>query len=216
MGSRSTLALGLVAVMAGTLLLVSTAAAQQAPDGADCQVIDVDPASEVTVPGDWDLVIIVLDDGTQLDFFDVADGTQLVAPDGTLIVRMLKCTLPEATPPPAPTIEPTLTPTAEPTPTVEPTPTSMPTVAPTSTPTPAPTSTPQPTATATAQPTPQVLAPTPPAPESGATPEAEVQGAQQEQLAQTGAESGWLAVLGVTLLAAGGLLVGTGITRRRI
>lgn len=145
MGSRSmlVLALGLAAMLAGTLALVSQASAQEVPAGAECQVIEVEPSSEVVVPGDWDLVILVLEDGSQLDFSDVADGTSLSAPDGGLIVRMLKCTLPESTPTPAPTAEPTPTVTAEPTPAVEPTPTT--TAGPTSTPTPAPTVTAQPT-----------------------------------------------------------------------
>jgi hypothetical protein len=174
---------GLVIALSGALTLGSVASAQP-PAGATCTEFEPDPPQEAfQVSSDFDLVIFVLDDGSSVEFADVSSGDNLLAPAGTLIVTIFKCTgvaAPTATP------EPTATPAPEPT----------------ATPEPQPTATPEPEATATAQPE-----PTP-------TPEAEVLGIQEENLAVTGVESGWLAILGVTLIAGGALVAGAGFTRR--
>ena len=74
-----TIAFGIVLALAGTV--ASTAGAQSsAPEGAECQSYDVTPpATSVWIPGNWDLVILVVD-GSEYSYTNVTAGTRLDSP----------------------------------------------------------------------------------------------------------------------------------------
>jgi hypothetical protein len=208
-----------VLVVAALATVVATPVGAQPPVGADCEDISVDPPlTAFSVLVDWELVLVVQDDGSERSFFDVQAGEEITAAPGQAIVRIFKCTG---------VLPPTVTPTPQPTATPEPTSTPVPTPQATSTPeptpqptaTPAPTATPNPTAipelTSTPQPLPPTPQPTVRVPQPGGTPDAEVLGLQQERLAQTGSETPLLGILGIALVAVGAMVQATSRIIRR-
>lgn len=164
------------------------------PAGATMVEVRVTPDPEFT----WETVDVVGGtDSATLAVSSAPSGCGAVSPGEE-----------EATPTPTaePTVEPTATPTATPEPTAVPTelPTPTPTVEPTPTATEEvevlpPPPEPTPTATATATPTPEVRA--------------EVE--DREDLARTGAESGFIVLVGLTLLVGGALFTVTGVSAAR-
>ncbi len=192
-------ALAMVVALMGTFM--APAGAQSLPEGSQCESWTVDNVSEVYIPSNWDIVIITLADGTEHYYYDVVDNQRIETPTGSPIVGVAKCSVPDVEPTPEPTPEPTTEPTPEPTPEV------TPEVTPEPTPEVTPEVTPEPTPEATTEPT---VEPTP-------EPEVEVLPSTQERgaLAQTGAESMPLAIIAITAIAAGFMLVGSATLARR-
>lgn len=124
-----------VVLVAVSLFAVGASGAFAQPTmsaGAECTSFDADALLAVTVAGDHDVIVLYLADGTSASFSDVVDGQVVDSPNGTPIIGMQKCDVPDAPPEPTPTptVEPTVVPepTAEPTvePTTEPAPTQLP------------------------------------------------------------------------------------------
>lgn len=187
------------------------AAWAQGSADSPCQDITLTtPIQEFTTVADWERVVVVLADGTELEFTDVALGQVLAAPGTSPIVRLIKCASggPVAETTPTPTPPPTATPTPESTVTPAPTPEATATPIPSATETPP--ATPIPTVTPTATPTTQATV----TPQPTATPgDVEVLGRQEERLAETGDDTLPLVVVGGSLVGVGAVAIG--VARRR-
>lgn len=250
----SMIAFGGAFLLMASLLVAGPAAAQGSsiPAGATCERFDLSPTPAVTSPSDRDLVVLVLEDGTEVSFTDVSTGQRLASPTASPIVIMFKCHLPAA--PGSDTGTPSEggddDTSSEPSPTPDAgTPDTPDTDTPdTDTPdsetpdTEAPDTPDAGTPDTEAPDTPDAGAPGPETPGEGTeTPEAETpddEGStpdvtvlpvpeesptvevlpsvvEAEELALTGAESSWLAVVGLTLLASGGVLLGGSVAAAR-
>jgi hypothetical protein len=85
-------------------VLAAPGASAQTPEGATCEEFPIDPPVESGTWsfGDFELAVIEFDDGSTLEIPDITDGTEVTAPEGTMIVAMFKCALAEEeTEPPA-------------------------------------------------------------------------------------------------------------------
>lgn len=235
--------IGLFTMLAGLLALAAPVTAQEAPtEGLRCRQFDTPPTASVIIPGDHPLVVLLLEDGSQVSFTDVRDGEGLSTPTDSLIVSIFKCDVADgAVDSDATTITPTpevVETPEEATPEVVETPVeeATPEVVEESTPEVIEEPTPEVVEESSEEPTPEVVEETPeaaptPAPEESTTPEVTILPAEptgpapevlpsvierENELALTGASSGWIAAMGVVLLAAGGaMVVGSNAVARR-
>lgn len=92
---KKLLVLSIVMAAAAFGLAVATPASAAPPqklEGLKCTTFIAEPPLDSLVAvSDYELVRLLLDDGSVVDFFDVSAGDTLRGPEGTLIVQFSQC-----------------------------------------------------------------------------------------------------------------------------